>query len=587
MKFLPSEDSTELRIYSTTIPTEYRIYTLMHDPVYRLGIAWQNVAYNQPPHISFYLGEDIRDKVLAGELSVPNIFYAGQPDTSAPTAPGNLRIADTGTTTVTLVWNASEDNTAVDGYEIYVNGSLHGKTGNLSYTVTGLVPGTEYTFTVYAYDTSGNRSEGASVKGTTRSADSSSGSGQSRQSAEPKPTPSPVPAEIPKQTVNVSEPVVNEATGAVSVSIDKNDINSAFENAQPDENGVKTVLAEIPETEGADSYLVSLDASVLTNAASANKKIELKTPLGTLIIPGNMLANSYTSKAGEITVRIGKANTGDIPDDIKAVIGERPVIELSLYLNGNPIEFNNPYTLVSVSIPYTPTEEELEEPGNIVVWYIGSSGKAEPVPTGWYNAETGMVEFRTSHFSKYAVAHFHKTFGDLDGYEWAKKEIEILAARGIIKGTSPTTYKPGDNLTRADFTLLLVRALGLNTRVVSVFSDVRPTDYFYEGMGIAKALGIVKGTGNNMGNPREEITRQEMMVMAARALRYAGKLEEGSAEDLENIFDINDIADYAVSDIAALVRMGMVPEREGNAIRPAERATRAEAALLIYRLCKK
>jgi rhamnogalacturonan endolyase len=47
----------ELRIYTTTIPTHYRFTTLMHDPVYRLGIAWQNVAYNQPPHVSFYLGD--------------------------------------------------------------------------------------------------------------------------------------------------------------------------------------------------------------------------------------------------------------------------------------------------------------------------------------------------------------------------------------------------------------------------------------------------------------------------------------------------------------------------------------------------
>ncbi|WP_312369860.1 rhamnogalacturonan lyase family protein [Lachnoclostridium sp.] len=50
-------DSKYLRIYTTTTPTEYRFYTFMHDPVYRLGIAWQNVAYNQPPHTSFYLGD--------------------------------------------------------------------------------------------------------------------------------------------------------------------------------------------------------------------------------------------------------------------------------------------------------------------------------------------------------------------------------------------------------------------------------------------------------------------------------------------------------------------------------------------------
>lgn len=52
---LPSADSHELRIYATPYPTEIRLPTLMHDPVYRLGIAWQNTAYNQPPHLSFDL----------------------------------------------------------------------------------------------------------------------------------------------------------------------------------------------------------------------------------------------------------------------------------------------------------------------------------------------------------------------------------------------------------------------------------------------------------------------------------------------------------------------------------------------------
>jgi rhamnogalacturonan endolyase len=50
-------DGRELRIYSTTIPTPHRITTLMHDPQYRVAVAWQNTAYNQPPHPSFYLDE--------------------------------------------------------------------------------------------------------------------------------------------------------------------------------------------------------------------------------------------------------------------------------------------------------------------------------------------------------------------------------------------------------------------------------------------------------------------------------------------------------------------------------------------------
>ena len=52
-----TRDNKELRIYTSTIPTPHRLVTLMQDPQYRLAIAWQNVAYNQPPHPSFYLDE--------------------------------------------------------------------------------------------------------------------------------------------------------------------------------------------------------------------------------------------------------------------------------------------------------------------------------------------------------------------------------------------------------------------------------------------------------------------------------------------------------------------------------------------------
>ena len=53
-------DSSELRIYTTTLATDHRLVTLMHDPTYRLSVAWQNVAYNQPPHPGFFLGEAMR-----------------------------------------------------------------------------------------------------------------------------------------------------------------------------------------------------------------------------------------------------------------------------------------------------------------------------------------------------------------------------------------------------------------------------------------------------------------------------------------------------------------------------------------------
>ncbi|MFV3126015.1 rhamnogalacturonan lyase [Niveispirillum sp. KHB5.9] len=55
-----TRDNKALRIYTTPFPTEYRLVTLMQDPVYRLGVAWQNTAYNQPPHTSYFLGTGMK-----------------------------------------------------------------------------------------------------------------------------------------------------------------------------------------------------------------------------------------------------------------------------------------------------------------------------------------------------------------------------------------------------------------------------------------------------------------------------------------------------------------------------------------------
>ena len=50
-----SSNSSTLNIFTTTVPTAYRVPTLMHDHTYRMAVAWQNTAYNQPPHLGFYL----------------------------------------------------------------------------------------------------------------------------------------------------------------------------------------------------------------------------------------------------------------------------------------------------------------------------------------------------------------------------------------------------------------------------------------------------------------------------------------------------------------------------------------------------
>jgi len=181
----------------------------------------------------------------------------------------------------------------------------------------------------------------------------------------------------------------------------------------------------------------------------------------------------------------------------------------------------------------------------------------------------------------------HKTFDDIDNYPWAKEAIETLALKGIIRGTSPTTYSPAEPVKRADFMLLLVRALELSSDFEDNFNDVAPGAYYSEALGIAKTLGIAQGVGDNRFNPESQITRQDLMVLIDRAMKVAGKeLVGGEHSDLDGFTDKSKIAPYAVESIATLVKNEIVIG-DGSFINPLGNATRAETAVLIYRIYNK
>ncbi|MFG1710314.1 glycosyl hydrolase family 18 protein [Nonomuraea sp. M3C6] len=92
----------------------------------------------------------------------------GGTDTSAPSVPGNLRSTGVTGSSVSLAWNASTDNVAVTGYEIYRGGTLITTVAGTTHTDTGLTAGTAYSYTVRARDAAGNRSANSnSVTATT------------------------------------------------------------------------------------------------------------------------------------------------------------------------------------------------------------------------------------------------------------------------------------------------------------------------------------------------------------------------------------------------------------------------------------
>ncbi|WP_221930239.1 T9SS type A sorting domain-containing protein [Gracilimonas mengyeensis] len=79
---LRTTDNERLRVFTTTMPTDHRLYTFMHDPVYRTAIAWQNTAYNQPPHPGFYVASD-----MDFPLSTPDVEFAQEDISSCALTP--------------------------------------------------------------------------------------------------------------------------------------------------------------------------------------------------------------------------------------------------------------------------------------------------------------------------------------------------------------------------------------------------------------------------------------------------------------------------------------------------------------------
>ncbi len=175
-------------------------------------------------------------------------------------------------------------------------------------------------------------------------------------------------------------------------------------------------------------------------------------------------------------------------------------------------------------------------------------------------------------------------FTDLGAHIWASDAINELAADGIIKGTTASTYSPANNITRADFALLLVRAFNLTSDNAENFADVAASDYFAPELAIARNTGIVNGIGDNKYAPRSTITRQDMIVIVYRALTTLGKLSDDVIDTFAQDYpDIEDVAQYAQDAVAALIDRGLVNGKSGR-IAPTDYTTRAEVAVLIKRI---
>lgn len=180
-------------------------------------------------------------------------------------------------------------------------------------------------------------------------------------------------------------------------------------------------------------------------------------------------------------------------------------------------------------------------------------------------------------------------FSDLAGH-WAKQNIEEMAKKGIILGDDQGRALPDNSIKRADYVLMLMRMLSIQTIPgAESFSDVPADSYYASQLATARQLGLVGGIGNNRFGPEDLVTRQDMMVMTYRALKQAGKLSDSAeaSSALSGFSDGQAVADYAREAMSYFVAQNVIRGSDDGMLHPEKTATRAEAATILTEISKK
>jgi len=178
-----------------------------------------------------------------------------------------------------------------------------------------------------------------------------------------------------------------------------------------------------------------------------------------------------------------------------------------------------------------------------------------------------------------------EAFTDIDDVEWAKEAIVTLHKQGKINGVSAGVFEPNRNITRAEFSKLIVEIYDLKNDGNAEFEDVNKNDWFYDYVSAIATSGVATGNDNNDFMPNENLTRQDMAVMVYRLLKKQGigidVVNNVSAEQFE---DYVSISEYAKEAVNYLFSGNIVNGTGDNRFSPLSYTTRAQATVLLYRI---
>lgn len=172
-------------------------------------------------------------------------------------------------------------------------------------------------------------------------------------------------------------------------------------------------------------------------------------------------------------------------------------------------------------------------------------------------------------------------FVDMKGYEWAEKAVNSLYDKNIISGVGNGKFEPERNIKREEFVKLLVEALGHDAKAGQItFADIPEGHWSIPYISKAVSLDFIKGYSEDCFGIGDEISREDMAVIIYRALNNS---EYEFTGDGKVFADEKEISEYAKEAISKLSQSGIINGVDENRFAPKNPATRAQAAVIIYR----
>lgn len=177
-------------------------------------------------------------------------------------------------------------------------------------------------------------------------------------------------------------------------------------------------------------------------------------------------------------------------------------------------------------------------------------------------------------------------FNDLEGYDWAKEQIDLLYKNGVINGKSKGVFDPSGSVLREEAVKMIVEAFDIaGTGAKTEFDDVHNSAWYADYVYTAKNFGITKGISSNLFGTGLSITRQDAAVMIYTALLKKGIIEKYNSGSISFV-DESDIAAYAGEAVGYMNFIGAITGYTDGSFKPGKTISRAEFAVILGKVCR-